>query len=174
MPHAVYVGHAGFTIIEVLIVLAIAGLILLIMFLSVPALQRSTRNSQRHSDAAFIASQRIVYDADNKTSIIAPPGGYDCSAPITSKLYCRYIAQGLSFYQLQNVTFHSNSSVQPTVVPTITAANQVLTDSFFKCNPTGTGAIISGSPFDMVILFAKETSNGVTTQCIDAGLAQNP
>lgn len=36
----------GFTIIEVLIVLAIAGLILLIVFLAVPALQRNSRNTQ--------------------------------------------------------------------------------------------------------------------------------
>jgi prepilin-type N-terminal cleavage/methylation domain-containing protein len=36
----------GFTIIEVLIVLAIAGLIILIVFLAVPALQRNSRNTQ--------------------------------------------------------------------------------------------------------------------------------
>ena len=42
----------GFTIIEVLIVLAIAGLILLIVFLAVPALQRNSRNTQRRNDVA--------------------------------------------------------------------------------------------------------------------------
>ncbi|MEX2014369.1 MAG: type II secretion system protein [Candidatus Saccharimonadales bacterium] len=46
----------GFTIIEVLIVLAIAGLIMLIVFLAVPALQRNSRNTQRNSDASLIAS----------------------------------------------------------------------------------------------------------------------
>jgi prepilin-type N-terminal cleavage/methylation domain-containing protein len=40
----------GFTIIEVLIVLAIAGLILLVVFLAVPALQRNARNTQRNAD----------------------------------------------------------------------------------------------------------------------------
>ncbi|MDQ3065292.1 MAG: prepilin-type N-terminal cleavage/methylation domain-containing protein, partial [bacterium] len=34
-------NNKGFTIIEVLIVLAIAGLIMLIVFLAVPALQRN-------------------------------------------------------------------------------------------------------------------------------------
>lgn len=38
--------NKGFTIIEVLIVLAIAGLILLVVFLAVPALQRQSRNTQ--------------------------------------------------------------------------------------------------------------------------------
>src|SRR3990167_4414895 len=42
----------GFTIIEVLIVLAIAGLIMVIVFLAVPALQRNSRNTQRTNDAA--------------------------------------------------------------------------------------------------------------------------
>ena len=36
----------GFTIIEVVLVLAIAGLIFLMVFLALPALQRSQRDSQ--------------------------------------------------------------------------------------------------------------------------------
>lgn len=44
----------GFTIIEVLIVLAIAGLILLVVFLAVPALQRNARNTQRKEDVASL------------------------------------------------------------------------------------------------------------------------
>ncbi|HTE57548.1 MAG TPA: prepilin-type N-terminal cleavage/methylation domain-containing protein [Verrucomicrobiae bacterium] len=46
----------GFTIIEVLIVLAIAGLIMLIVFLAVPALQRNSRNNARNNDASRLAS----------------------------------------------------------------------------------------------------------------------
>lgn len=46
----------GFTIIEVLIVLAIAGLIILIVFLAVPALQRNQRNSARDADANRIST----------------------------------------------------------------------------------------------------------------------
>ena len=46
----------GFTIIEVLIVLAIAGLIILIVFLAVPALQRNSRNTQRTNDASLISA----------------------------------------------------------------------------------------------------------------------
>lgn len=45
----------GFTIIEVMIVLAIAGVIMLVVFLAVPALQRSSRNTQRKSDATHLA-----------------------------------------------------------------------------------------------------------------------
>ncbi len=49
-------NNEGFTIIEVMIVLAIAGLILLIVFLAVPALQRNSRNTQRKSDVGRIGS----------------------------------------------------------------------------------------------------------------------
>lgn len=40
----------GFTIIEVVLVLAIAGLIFLIVFLALPQLQRSRRDTQRQND----------------------------------------------------------------------------------------------------------------------------
>ena len=46
----------GFTIIETMIVLAIAALIMLIVFLAVPALQQAQRNSARKNDASRIAA----------------------------------------------------------------------------------------------------------------------
>jgi prepilin-type N-terminal cleavage/methylation domain-containing protein len=49
-------NQKGFSIIEVLIVLAIAGLIMLIVFLAVPALQRSARNQGRQADASKFAA----------------------------------------------------------------------------------------------------------------------
>ena len=49
-------SQEGFTIIEVMIVLAIAGLIMLIVFMAVPALQRTSRNTQRKNDASMIVA----------------------------------------------------------------------------------------------------------------------
>lgn len=51
----------GFTIIEILIVLVIAGLILLIVLLAVSALQRTSRNTQRKNDASLIAAAINTY-----------------------------------------------------------------------------------------------------------------
>ena len=57
---------SGFTIIEVLIVLAIAGLIMLIVFLAVPALQRNNRNKQRASDASrTLAAANEIFVRNN-------------------------------------------------------------------------------------------------------------
>lgn len=61
--------NEGFTIIEVLIVLAIAGLILLIVFLAVPALQRNARNTSRKTDVAAIGSALSNF-MDNNNGIL--------------------------------------------------------------------------------------------------------
>lgn len=55
----------GFTIIEVLIVLAIAGLILLIVFLAVPALQRNSRNTAIKNDVQNVLGGVSEYSGAN-------------------------------------------------------------------------------------------------------------
>ena len=56
----------GFTIIEVMIVLAIAGLIILIVLLAVPALQRNGRNTAIKNDVTAIAAGISTYASDNE------------------------------------------------------------------------------------------------------------
>jgi prepilin-type N-terminal cleavage/methylation domain-containing protein len=60
--------NEGFTIIEVMIVLAIAGLILLIVFLAVPALTRSNDNTDRKQAAGRIGSAINDYVSNNNGS----------------------------------------------------------------------------------------------------------
>lgn len=55
----------GFTIIEVMIVLAIAGLIMLVVFLAVPALQRNSRNTTIKNDASALAAGISEYASNN-------------------------------------------------------------------------------------------------------------
>ncbi|MBC7581996.1 type II secretion system protein, partial [Aeromicrobium sp.] len=56
----------GFTIIEVLIVLAIAGLIIAIVLLAVPALQRNGRNTAMKTDANAIAGGVSEFKSNNE------------------------------------------------------------------------------------------------------------
>ena len=49
----------GFTIIEVVLVLAIAGLIFLMVFVAFPALQRNQRDTQRRQDYADLSAAVI-------------------------------------------------------------------------------------------------------------------
>src|SRR5437879_1998002 len=57
--------NSGFTIIEVLIVLAIAGLILLIVFLAVPALQRNAHNTSIKNDVSSILGGMTEFTNNN-------------------------------------------------------------------------------------------------------------
>ena len=55
----------GFTIIEVMIVLAIAALILVVVLIAVPQLQRNQRNSARRSIASRIKAELDNYAGNN-------------------------------------------------------------------------------------------------------------
>lgn len=59
-------NQKGFTIIEVVLVLAIAGLIFLVVFLALPALQRSQRDTQRKNDLGRLMSQVTTYQSNNQ------------------------------------------------------------------------------------------------------------
>lgn len=68
----------GFTIIEVVLVLAIAGLIFLMVFVALPALQRSQRDTQRRQDYADLASAISSYMTNNGK---LPPAGVNTLKP---------------------------------------------------------------------------------------------
>ncbi len=59
----------GFTIIEVVLVLAIAGLIFLMVFIALPALQRSQRDTQRRDDMSRLMSAITAYQSNNNGKI---------------------------------------------------------------------------------------------------------
>lgn len=59
-------SNKGFTIIEVVLVLAIAGLIFLMVFLALPALQRNQRDQQRTQDLGRVVSAYQTYKSNNQ------------------------------------------------------------------------------------------------------------
>ena len=59
----------GFTIIEVVLVLAIAGLIFLMVFIAFPALQRSQNDTQRQNDIARLSTQITNFKTNNTNGI---------------------------------------------------------------------------------------------------------
>lgn len=58
----------GFTIIEVVLVLAIAGLIFLMVFIALPALQRGQRDAGRKNDVSTVVSALQTYLSNNRGS----------------------------------------------------------------------------------------------------------
>ena len=71
--------HKGFTLIEVVLVLAIAGLILVMVFIALPALQRSQRDAQRRDDMLVFVQRLKNFQTNNNRGAL-PSGTY--SEPI--------------------------------------------------------------------------------------------
>lgn len=59
----------GFTIIEVVLVLAIAGLIFLMVFIALPALQRNQRDTQRRNDVSRVQTAIASYSSSNRGAL---------------------------------------------------------------------------------------------------------
>lgn len=70
----------GFTIIEVVLVLAIAALILLMVFLALPALQRNQRDTTRKNDVSRLQSAINNYKSRNRGAL---PTDWGSSTPTT-------------------------------------------------------------------------------------------
>lgn len=94
----------GFTIIEVLIVLAIAGLIIAIVLIAVPNLQRSSRNTSIKNDANVAAGAVNEFVANNDGKTVTTLSG---TAP-------NYELQGAS--GTSKTTFKVNGSTTVAVV----------------------------------------------------------
>lgn len=79
-------GHkdGGFTIIEVMIVLAVAGLIMAIVLVAIPQLQRNTRNSARRDIMGRIKTEIDSYAGNNNGKI--PQSSTDLSSFTTRYL----------------------------------------------------------------------------------------
>lgn len=71
----------GFTIIEVVLVLAIAGLIFLMVFVALPALQRSQRDTARRNDIARVDTSLTQYQTNHQNSPTTLPTGTSTWTP---------------------------------------------------------------------------------------------
>lgn len=98
----------GFSIIEVVLVLAIAGLIFLMVFIALPALQRNQRDSARKNDASTVVSALNTYRSNNRSSF-GTPG--NAANGITSTKIQSYIDR-LDQYEVDQVTIRSGTGAE--------------------------------------------------------------
>jgi len=148
--------NKGFTIIEVLIVLAIAGLIMLVVFLAVPALQRSSRNTQREADATKVSAAMAACMANRNGTVTS----YDSSAELVSN-------GGLDLTKLQQLT-----TVNYLTGGVIGAPGDTKTITFgfgSQCKPEGDTAISSTSTRQGAMVYRIELANAATVspRCLD-------
>jgi prepilin-type N-terminal cleavage/methylation domain-containing protein len=152
---------SGFTLVESLIVLAIAGIILLIVFAAIPTLERNSRNNQRRQDVQATLASVSKWELNNSGNI-----------PTTVQLdgfLQQY--QKMSYYLPANVTINAslNAVDAITIVPRNTAIDIVRIYNHAKCtaNSGGTATNAGAGYSDIVALYAIETSNSgaVSSQC---------
>lgn len=127
-------SKSGFTIIEVVLVLAIAGLIFLIVFLAVPALQRSQRDTQRKSDIGRFMAQINSYQSNNKGLVPA------ATAAGVSAFQTAYLnAAGDTFADPDGgtYTYVYGTGAAP-------SAGQIRYATSARCDTTNGGAIVGG------------------------------
>jgi len=144
----------GFTIIEVLIVLAIAGLIMLIVFLAVPALQRNARNTQAKNEAAGMlgALNEFVNNNGGKLPAVSGSGTANSDA---AKVY--------SNGKFTNVTVLTIEAQAGTSAPT--ASTSVLRLSAKCTSATGSSVTPAGGARQTALLYAIEDSSGLLIAC---------
>lgn len=127
----------GFTIIEVLIVLAIAGLIMLVVFLAVPALQRNSRNTQRKADIAGILGGVSEFSNNNGGSL--PDSVYTAGAGTNNFEWRRTAATtgtrvNLGIYADTDLNYNINSNA---AIGAARVLGTVFIRGNAKCNATG-------------------------------------
>lgn len=147
----------GFTIIEVMIVLAIAGLILLIVFLAVPALQRNSRNTQRKNDIQATLGAISTYTSNNNGT--APTTLAQVQSEVKTSYY---LTADIDFVQ-------GTVAVANAAIPTPDASKMYVRIGA-KCNVAGDNVAGAGATTRSVaVVYSIETgSSGSTAKCQDS------
>lgn len=144
----------GFTIIEVLIVLAIAGLIMLIVFLAVPALQRNSRNTQRTNDASLIAG--AINDC------LPNKNGNADSCDTFDELDTAGTFDDGKIKQLTD-QIDAAGAIAAGDLP----AESVQIGRTMKCDDDGVATATGASNRQMVVTYEVETTSGAAVRCLD-------
>lgn len=150
----------GFTIIEVVLVLAIAGLIFLMVFIALPALQAGQRDTARKSDVSNVASAVTSYTSSNR-------GNFPAMTATSMDAQLGAVAGTPKSYSSL-----SNNITSVTVVAGVTTATLVpVTDGVVtvylssKCNSAGgnnatSAALVAGTARQYAVVTKLEGGNG--------------
>ena len=160
----------GFTIIEVVLVLAIAALIFLMVFIALPALQRNQRDQARKTFQSKVSSSVTTYQSNKAGNqpttgaalagyfdgVAATAGNQSSDATFTAAATDAY-AESQYFVRVTAWATGNTTGVANTDVV------QVYTGA--KCNAT-TDAAIKGTARQAAILMKMENGNTVTCQTV--------
>lgn len=150
----------GFTIIEVVLVLAIAGLIFLMVFIALPALQRNQRDTARKNEASKVLSAITSFQSNNRGS-----------TPTAAQLAGYLDADSTTDDGVTTVTMKSGTTVSKedyAATKSGITADEVVFIMKAKCNAPGdtdgTYKLTSGSARQAVALIKLENGGAVFCQ----------
>jgi prepilin-type N-terminal cleavage/methylation domain-containing protein len=170
----------GFTIVETLIVLAVAGLILLIILNAIPALDRSSRNNQTRQDIQLILAAVSRWELNNSGNFPSQPN--NTTNPITSNTDFLYDVP-LTYYnnvidsthpfptniilQTTNSIYAAGTTIASTPFMNTSTLNTVIIANHLKCDSNNDGnATYQGASYsDVVALYSIDTGNNASPQC---------
>ncbi len=148
-------NQEGFTIIEVLIVLAIGAAIIVIVLLAVPALNRNSRNTQRKNDVQAVLGGVNEFISNNAGGL---PTNYAANQ-IAGAAGTTAAGVKLSYYNA--VTFQTTNATQAALA---TDTVQVVTGA--QCGAAG--ATVPGSARQVAVQYMTEGTTARTATCQDS------
>ena len=152
-------NREGFTIIEIMIVLAIAGLILLIVFLAVPALQRNARNTQRKDDMSKVLGAVSEYLSNNNGQLPTSSGAFNTIFSDSSVNF--------GYYTSANVTYNYASTAYGSAPAAPTSADNAVIYNYLTCSGN-TASTANATQRSIIAYYAIEGSGGAVAQCVQS------
>lgn len=159
----------GFTIIEVVLVLAIAALIFLMVFIALPALQRNQRDTARKTVLGKVSSAVTTFQSNKRGA--QPANGMDLAGYVDGKEAGSDSGTNHKYSSTRNDALVDNDYIV-TVTNTLpgngkgnadTNVIQVITGA--KCDDSGSLAV-KGSSRNAAILIELENGEAVVCQAV--------
>jgi type II secretory pathway pseudopilin PulG len=149
---------AGFTIVEIFIVLAIAGFIMLMVLEAIPTLERNSRNNQRKQDVQTILAAVSHWELNHSGDIPITPGDN----------FLQYDTSRMSYYDPATEVISTKLTVGASEPGQPTDLDKVYVYNYQKCDPSFPGhSTPNGAGFnDVVAIYAIEAGNATASpQC---------
>ena len=157
----------GFTIIEVVLVLAIAGLIFLMVFIALPTLQRSQRDAARKTEAGTVVSAIGTFQGNARGKNPTTPTEI---SKIVNGNTTGVLDSGANVYIVSSA-YTSARTLTPNLNIAATSDNTIAPDEVnvffgYKCGTTNT-SLVKGTARQAAVAVIQESGNG-TVYCTNS------
>lgn len=154
----------GFTIIEVVLVLAIAGLIFLMVFIALPALQRNQRDAARKQESGKIASAITSYQSNNS-------GKFPTNNNTGMTNFAKYVdgtASGTTITLNTGTTITLQASAAtgttPVNIPNTATNDNIVVITGAKCSTSNSAQYVKGTARSAAVAIRLENADAMYCQ----------